>query len=150
MSFRTRKIIAITLLIVVSVWPLAHRGVVHWLDLSPWKFFGWAMYTTPGKRIRAFPFDGNDRPLQPGRLPAEQRRAVMDAYNDFSLHRIESGVLIEPDDFARVLFESFPDVESITILVQILQVDRKTAMYDQRGDPLRFEYERRDLLGEGS
>ena len=40
----------VTVPAMLAVWPAAHYFVVDALSLSPWNYFGWAMYTVPGPR----------------------------------------------------------------------------------------------------
>ena len=47
MTYASKQRLAGILLVVLGLWPLAHFFVVRALDLNPWNWFGWAMYTTP-------------------------------------------------------------------------------------------------------
>ena len=33
--------------VVMTIWPLAHIGLVFAYDVSPWKLAGWGMYSAP-------------------------------------------------------------------------------------------------------
>ena len=47
MSPRAKARVVGTLLLLVAVWPLAHRQLVVRFDVNPWKLYGFAMYCTP-------------------------------------------------------------------------------------------------------
>lgn len=46
MNTRKRRIVFV-LLLAFALWPLVHHALVRSLDLNPWKYGGWAMYTVP-------------------------------------------------------------------------------------------------------
>jgi hypothetical protein len=85
MSFATKRILACILLVAVCIWPMAHYGLVRALDLNPWKWFGWAMYTVPPMRVRARAISVEDgRQLDLTDLPRDVAGRVLLAYERFS------------------------------------------------------------------
>ena len=55
MTYAVKRKIVLAGLVVVTAWPAVHHGLVRALDLNPWHWFGWSMYTVP--------------PPEPGGLP---------------------------------------------------------------------------------
>jgi hypothetical protein len=49
-------------------------------------------------------------------------------FNEFVGKRKAVGAWAEPDDFSRVLFEEFPDVEGVVIVVDQVGIDRTTGL----------------------
>ena len=86
------------------------------------------MYTVPPQRVRAFAFSLDDqRLLDLSGLPRREAQRLMQAYNDFSLLRLEFGPRVEPDGFARALLVAFPEVNGVSTYIQRLGVDRASA-----------------------
>ncbi|MCZ6543012.1 MAG: hypothetical protein O6768_05050 [Planctomycetota bacterium] len=148
MMYQAKKRSVITALVLLTIWPMAHHVIVRALDLNPWKWFGWSMYTVPPQRVRAFAFSLDDqRRLLPTRLPRRDAQRLMQAYNDFSLLRLEFGPRVEPDGFARALLVAFPEVNGVSIYIQRLGVDRASATVVEQSltDP-PYTYRRDDLF----
>ena len=148
MMYQAKKRSVIAALVLLTIWPMAHHVIVRTLDLNPWKWFGWSMYTVPPQRVRAFPYSLDDhRRLDPSRLPRLEAQRLMQAYNDFSLLRLEFGPRVEPDGFARALLAAFPEVNGVSIYIQRLGVDRATATVVELSltDP-PYTYRRDDLF----
>ncbi len=149
MSYQTKRKIVIVALVTLTIWPLVHHVAVRRLDLNPWHWFGWSMYATPPRRIRAHAIsvpDGGKLDLQ-GLSRAEATR-VLRAYDEFSTRRIEYGDRVEPDEFARALFRAYPRERQIKISVQRLGLDRATGMVVEKRitDP-PYVYSRSDMFG---
>jgi len=51
MEYRTKQRVVKVGLVILAIWPLIHIGVVHSTGLSPWRGFGWAMYTVPVLKV---------------------------------------------------------------------------------------------------
>ena len=47
MSLRAKQYVLAGLLLLLALWPLAHRALVVRYRVDPWRLFGWAMYCTP-------------------------------------------------------------------------------------------------------
>ncbi len=148
MTYQVKKRSVITALVLLTIWPMAHHVIVRTLDLNPWKWFGWSMYTVPPQRVRAFAFSLDDqRLLDLSRLSRREAQRLMQAYNDFSLLRLEFGPRVEPDGFARALLAAFPEVNGVSIYIQRLGVDRASATVVEQSltDP-PYTYRRNDLF----
>lgn len=148
MKIELKRRIILVVLVFFSVWPLAHYGVVHKYDLYPWKWFGWAMYTVPVRRLVATATSLPDgRQLKPGNPPSEQDKQLIEAYNKFSSYYMQLGELVEASEFARALFKAFPDVNELAIKVQDVRLDRETAMIilEEIEEP-QYTYTRSELM----
>ena len=91
MSLKTKTRIVVATLLVLAVWPLSHRAIVHMTDMSPWKGFGWAMYCVP-KRLIAI--QGNPTELlaeQPAQVPIEVQRVIDRATHKYIERRTALG-----------------------------------------------------------
>jgi hypothetical protein len=148
MSLETKKRVVIAVLAASFVWPLVHYGLVRRLDLNPWNWWGWAMYTRPAPRVRASAVSLDDgRDLNLAGLPPERARAVRAAYDAFSTARMELGELVSPAAFARALLSAYPDVGGVRIVVQKVEMDPATGMVEGHSEPgWTYEYRRADLF----
>ena len=63
MIARGKRRVAAAVLIAFTAWPLAHFGLVQSYRLNPWKFGGWAMYTSVNflPAIEVFAVRGDSR-----------------------------------------------------------------------------------------
>lgn len=128
MSIGTKQRIVWIGLVVFAIWPLVHFGVVRMTELSPWKGFGWAMYCVPGRiiMVRVNSIE-NGSPLSIARSRYKSPDFLR-VFNEFVGKRKAVGAWAEPDDFSRVLFEEFPDVEGVVIVVDQVGIDRTTGL----------------------
>ena len=147
MSFALKKYVVIALLGVSFTWPLVHYGLVQSLQLNPWNWWGWAMYTMPAPRVKARTTSlDTGKDFNPAQTSREHGRRIMQAYNEFSSRQIEMGGLAEPDAFARVLLEAFPTHSGCRIEVWRVELDPETAMLVERKDEgWTYEYRRADV-----
>ena len=110
------------LLALVAAWPVAHYAWVQTQGVSPWKFFGWAMYTVP--RFQAsFEFrslDGGPEGIlrYPARSPAG--RQAIQQYRQDELAWLRQ---TDPTEMARAVFAAYPRVRR-------LELTRRLARYD--------------------
>jgi hypothetical protein len=131
--------IAVAILAVTVLWPLAHRGLVEWLDVNPWKLFGFAMYTTPTPPVQVIVFrrgEGGLTPVDERALP----QAIRAELARFRSERHALGLLRTPDGVARLLLQSLPDEAWIVIAVQRMKLDPATATMTSRRE--QYVYER--------
>ena len=121
----------ILLLGLVAAWPVAHYAWVQNAGVSPWKFFGWAMYTTP--RFQAqFEFraidDGSGAEAESGRLlryprrRPEARRALA-AYRQAELAWLRQ---TDPSGLARAVFAAYPRVRQLELKRHLYRYDAET------------------------
>jgi len=144
MRFTTKRSLIMTMLTVLAVWPLVHRVLIPWLDISPWKGFGWAMYCVPERVVLIevttwptdrFPLDEVDLNVSPALVRAHglaiRRRQVL-------------GRWAPPDALARAILAGQPTLSRIEIAIEERGLDRKTARIVVTGGT-RFEYDRADF-----
>ena len=115
MARAKRRTVAL-LLACFAVWPLAHYALVQHYGLNPWKFFGWAMYTTPRikPRVEVYALDGGDRV----ELPLIEKELAAAAAERDRL-RLESGVwgrLARPERLAELVAEVLEPSEGVEIV----------------------------------
>ena len=128
------------LLVAIAIWPVIHLTLVATHDLNPWKLAGWGMYAKPqlASSLRIFGrMPGSDAAEELRGLPVE----VQPARDDFLRLRRGLRELVEPDELARKLFEHFPRVETITIVVVQPTLLRKTGMIE--AESTEYVYDRR-------
>lgn len=114
MTLRGKKLFVGAILLAVTVWPAAHRLLVARYDMSPWKFFGWAMYCRPPSQISVV----IDRPGMNSGDPPSTFTAPVDwdvRISRFLRWRKHAGSIVRPDRLARIVFAQNPDVSEVTI-----------------------------------
>ena len=52
------------IVLLIALWPIAHRQLVTRLDVNPWKLYGFAMYCTPHEVVVDVIDRSGDRPLR--------------------------------------------------------------------------------------
>lgn len=130
-----RRVVAAALL-ALALWPLCHRLLVLRYDLSPWRFFGWAMYCQPkiSPEVDAWIH------LDGGRVALEEMIAdsqeIARARFDLRRQREVWGTWVTPDSLARRIFEAVPRAERVDIVVRHLGLDPSTARIGAR----EYEY----------
>jgi hypothetical protein len=110
----------------VALWPLVQHGLVARYAIDPWKLSGFAMYTTPSLPILLVllvPRDGRLVPLDEATLPPSTREAL----DRFRVERAALGRLRAPEDVARAVLDTSPDLQAVVVLVQRTTLDRRTA-----------------------
>jgi hypothetical protein len=128
-------------LALLAVWPLAHAALVARYHIDPWRFFGWAMYSTPKLPVRISIYErrGDERvrvavdDLDPVLRKARQRLVN---------RRLRWGSLAPVDGFGRQLLAARPEAEVIEIDVHHWYLDRATAHIAARSET--FTYRRGD------
>lgn len=144
MTLDTKRKLVAALLALVAAWVPGHALVVARLELDPWKWFGWAMYTVPKPVVRTYAVAmPGQRRLGVAELPPDERAGVLAAYGRFTERRIQFGSRSEPDEFATVLFDAYPDVDELVVQVQTLALNRETAVLE-RVSVDSYEYARGD------
>lgn len=134
---KKRAVMAVLLL--VALWPFAHRILVARYDLNPWKFFGWAMYTTPAPPILLVLLTKQAKDV----VPLNQQRLVAPAKETivrFLVERHTLGKLRRPDDVAQSVFGVRKDLHWLVVIVQKMALDQETARMISTKD--RYVYDR--------
>lgn len=131
-----KRRVVIVALVAFAVWPLVHRVLVLRYDLSPWRFFGWAMYCQPKIPLVVDAWvrvDGTRVPLEQalGESAELSRRRF-----EFIERRETWGALAQPDELGTRILEAVPHAESAEIVVRRLGLNPSTARISAR----RHEY----------
>lgn len=141
MSTATKRRVVAVALAVFAAWPLAHRVIVARYDVSPWRFFGWAMYCQPkipiavDVRVR---IDGAVLPLADASGDAGE---LMRRRFEFAQRRQTWGELLPPDDLAGHILGALPQGEGVEVVVSRLVLDPATSRLTARTES--YEYVRR-------
>lgn len=115
-------------LVAMVLWLPVHRFLVVEYQANPWKFAGWAMYALPQPAVRieffyAAAAGGELRPLALDQTLPPLRDPVV----SFLTRRKHAGTLVRPDDLAVQVFELFPEVELVAVVVSHVVLDPATA-----------------------
>ena len=136
MSFRTKQRIVKAILVVLALWPLIHLVVVHSTGLSPWRGFGWGMYTVPvlNVDVRIRHIEGHSG------QPAPESRAATERAAQGYLKRYQAlGAHAKPDQLAKTVFATYPGFKVIEIVIKQNTLDRETAhIVEYRSDQFRY------------
>jgi hypothetical protein len=127
LSVRAKQSVVFAGLAAMALWPLAHHALVRRFEISPWKFFGWAMYCAPAGRMSAllYPVEGGGTPASwAGTQPA----AVTEAIGDYLNRRRSWGLLLPPDRVAEAVFRSAPELRAVRINVRVMALDPDSAL----------------------
>lgn len=138
-SARKRQIVA-AVLALLAVWPLVHRLLVARYDISPWRFFGWAMYCQPAVRLivdTRVHLDGRELELADALADSSE---LMRQRFEFAERRQIWGELLPPDDLARRILDAVPRAQAVEVVVRRLVLDPSTA--DLRARTSRYSYAR--------
>jgi hypothetical protein len=121
----------------VALWPLAHRGLVAWQNVHPWKLGGFAMYTSYATTHVAL-FE----PRSVGLALIDERTLAPDVQRALQAFRGERGALgrlRSPDDLARRVFDSRPDLANLVVVIQRSWLDPSTARIASSKDVIPYE-----------
>jgi hypothetical protein len=136
MKFHAKRRLVKLSLVVLAVWPLLHIALVRSTGISPWRGFGWAMYTVPVLAVEV-----GFRPLegQPGETTRGGKEAAVRALKRYLKHYQALGGYASADHLARTVFAAYPGYERIEISVKQHALDRKTArIVEHRNERLRY------------
>ncbi|MEO8605754.1 MAG: hypothetical protein ABI629_24510 [bacterium] len=135
MSVTAKQRLVVGVLVGLAFWPIAHRILVVQTRLSPWRFFGWAMYCTPKLPVvvEVTALRGKARTaLALSELSNDERRAV----HRLSEKRGMWGTYATPDRLAQRLLQSQHYADGIQIGVSHWYLDPDTARIATQ----RYEY----------
>lgn len=128
MSQTAKKKLVVALLVALAIWPGLHFWLVKSYQLSPWRFFGWAMYCEPKLPIELKFFtrrDGANAPLVVGQ--GEEWADVRQHERDFLRQREIWGSLAAPDTLGAFLAQNAEGGDLVEVVVEHLALDRATA-----------------------
>ena len=126
-----------SLLIALMVWPIIHMFLVDKYDISPWKLFGFAMYTTAHKIEVEVRVEGSK-----DKQSATASRAsdnMMSQYNDFFNKRYILGKFHRPDEFCTNILESNKAFEKVTITIDTIRLEGKTGMLTSTAQTYHYQ-----------
>jgi len=126
LSTDTKRCVVALGLVALALWPPIHRGLVARYDVSPWRFFGWAMYCQPKIPISIDAFVDVDGVRLPLEQAVAERRAIAHSRFEFMQRRETWGTLVEPDEFSRKVLEAVPQADRAEIIVRHLGLDPAT------------------------
>ena len=141
MRFRTKQRIVKISLAILAVWPLIHIGVVHKTGISPWRGFGWGMYTEPvlDVQVELRPLEA-DASSKPSPTQAEQAALLGEMKNYIKRYQA-LGANAKPGRIANAVLSTYPHFRSFEINAFQYALDNKTALIvEDRSD--RFTYRR--------
>ena len=132
MTITTKQRVFLAGLIVFTLWPIVHHGLVLKYEINPWKLAGWSMYC-----VRPAPIEvevlTDAASLPEGwamGLPPEVQQAV----DQFEYDRRMWGLLEPPDAVAHAAFTAAPELRAVRIRVKDRRLDRETAHIVQKID----------------
>lgn len=140
LSARWKKRLATGFLLVFAAWPLVHRGLVARYDISPWRFFGWAMYCQPkldvGLQVLVI------EKGRPSRLGTSQIADAIPGWRglrrDYLEKRRYLGRLRPPDALAELVRARYPEADAIELVIAKDRLDRETAMIVETTETYRY------------
>ena len=139
MKLQTKQRIVKVSLAILAIWPLVHIGVVHKTGISPWRGFGWGMYTEPVLDVQV-----GLRPLEAdpgGKTPPtpEAKAALIEEMKAYVKRYQALGANAEPDRIASAVRIAYPHLKSFEVHAKQYAIDTKTALVvEDRSD--RFTY----------
>ena len=130
MSPKRKARIVGSALVLIALWPIAHRQLVTRFDVNPWKLYGFAMYCTPHYVVVDIVdrSGGEPRRLEPEAFPPRLRHA----HERFSARRSTLGVLHAPDELASTVLETLPEVHAFSVAVRIFSLQWRDAEITHR------------------
>ena len=132
-----RRVIAAGL-VVFALWPLVHRVLVLRYDISPWRFFGWAMYCQPkfAPEVAIYVRRGAERiPLiEAAGEPSELQRRR----RDYVRRREMWGGLLAPDNLGREALRAAGDADVVEIIVRRLVIEPATSRLTAREETYTY------------
>lgn len=144
MTLRAKRRIVFSALLVLAVWPLAHRALVARYEISPWRLFGWAMYCQPKLSLEV------GTVAERGGVPfdVEIPDSVIRARARFGEMRVALGRLVSPADLARLMLTELPEADRAVVVIQRNRLDPASARIVGRREYFRFERAADGVRGE--
>jgi len=136
---KLKQIVVYAGLVLLTLWPLFHIGLVKRYDVNAWKLAGWGMYSVP-----QIPADVRilcHTPDDVGTYPLRTLRPEMEPLlHEFRLGRLGLGTLVEPDRLARSLLDYYPAIDGVSIVVVQPVLNRRTGMIED--ESTTYDYDR--------
>lgn len=122
-SLRIR--VATVLLAVVCLWPPVQHLLSRSLELDPWSFFGFAMYSVPNLRVTV-----RAGALDPMGGEPDWNAISVASYpllREFGERRARFGRLVTPDELAGALLERHPQLSGVVVRIQRWRISPETS-----------------------
>jgi hypothetical protein len=134
-----KQIVVYSGLVLLTLWPLFHVGLVKRYDVNAWKLAGWGMYSVP-----QIPADVRilcHTPDDVGTYPLRTIRPELEpAMLEFRVARLGLGALVEPDRLARALLEYYTAIDGVSVVVVQPVLNRRTGMIED--EFTTYDYDR--------
>jgi len=128
MSLANKQRIFGGVLVAMVLWLPLHRFLVVETQANPWKFAGWAMYALPQPSVRVEFFAVAADAGELESLAVNQSvPPLRDPVVEFLTRRKHAGTLVRPDGLVASVFELYPDVELLAVVVSHVVLDPATA-----------------------
>lgn len=139
MIARGKRRLAAAVLAVFTAWPFVHIGLVHAYDLNPWKFGGWAMYTTAvlEPKVEIFVLREDERELLG--VGAHAYPKTRAAHDQLMFDLAFWGELVDTDPLAAAAREETGTDATIEIAITRHFVDRQSSRVSARRDSHFYE-----------
>ena len=123
---RARKRAVAAMLLAFALWPSLHYVLVQRYRMNPWKFFGWAMYTTHVFRpsVEVYALDGGQRVALP--IPGRELREAEAERARLRDRSREWGLLARPDRLARLVGDALAPSEGVEVVIERYGIDPRS------------------------
>ena len=118
--------IVAAMLTAFTVWPLVHYQLVRRYGLDPWKFAGWAMYTSPTYMPKVEIFELRDGVRVKIPLIGARLAAAAATHERFRTEALRWGSLASTDALASQVRVGLATREPIEIVITRFFVDRES------------------------
>ncbi len=136
MPVKDPRIVSVSILSLLAVWPIGQWCLAEYCDVNPWKLCGFAMYCTPHKIVVDVVDTTDGRRVL---SESELLQASNNQFADFVSYREHLGTLTSPDAVARSILQSSPDIKSLLIVIHVMQLDPATSTLAVRSR--EYEYD---------
>ena len=123
MTSTAKKRAVAVLLALIAVWPAVHHVLAQRYLFDPWRFFGWAMYSTPDQRLLVNVAAVED---ERARL-LDLQPPLLDEARQFAHRRSILGKWVSPYDLAQSVLAERTEADGVLIQIRRWVLDRETA-----------------------
>ncbi|MEM8605633.1 MAG: hypothetical protein AAGF92_00910 [Myxococcota bacterium] len=121
-----KRRLVIAFVVLLTIWPLAHRAMVAAFNVNPWKLAGWAMFCIPNPKTstQTYGLTTSGRRIRFEMRPEDQF--------DLSLYDYRRQILGElappPDRLAEQILSRHPELAGVGVVVYQYHLDPETAL----------------------
>ena len=136
LKLATKRRITTLLIAALAVWPAVHYVLVQKFELSPWRYFGWAMYCVPALSpdVTIYLVRDSGRELFESSPDSEISEIVW----RFEKDRQQLGRLRKPDAIGRWILDRHSDVRAVEVEVEERSLDTTTARIVARSETFAY------------